>query len=191
MNIQALQGAKSFSVTEHKGPLSAQERQALEHNGKVDLVVQDGEQTVVLSGEKIDIQEYNQKMGQALPNYETDLFGVNRDLTPLQNMDVNHDGSLTEDETHYGMGEALSEGLDTAGKTISGMSEVGGLFGMAYGTKVHPSVGYAGGVVGMALGGLAGVVAAPFKAVGEAYNTQGKHKDVHTWGFTLNLQDIR
>lgn len=195
MNISPLQGAQSFQVKTVEGKLSPEQLKALEHNGKVDIVVEDAEhnQTHIISGEKIDLAEYNQRMGKADPNFKMGPY-YNADFKPLQNMDENDDGFLVEAETRHTAGAAWGQGLDVAGRTISGGTEVGAMYGMAYGSKVPfaPGAGMAVGTfVGGFLGGLAGVAAAPFKAVGHAVSNQGAQKNVQTWNLTENLKAVR
>ena len=191
MDIAKLQGAQSFSVTKLEKAPSKEELKALENNGKVDLVIAEGDQTYLLSGEAIDINEYNTRMGEALSTYEMGPW-FNPDLRPLQNMDSNDDNKLTESETRYSFGEAMSKGLDRAAQTIEGGTQVGGMYGMGYGYKLGGSTGMTvGGVTGRLFGGLAGFVSSPFTGGARAISTVGAQKDVQTWGFTRHLQDAR
>ncbi|MGE3727131.1 MAG: hypothetical protein AB7I41_16350 [Candidatus Sericytochromatia bacterium] len=195
MNVSHLQGAQSFQVKTVEGKLSPEQLKALENNGQVDIVVEDKEthQTHIISGEKIDLQEYNTRMGKADPNFKMGPY-YNADLKPLQNMDENKDGFLVEAETKHTAGAAWGQGLDVAGRTIGGGAEVGSMYGMAYGSKVPfaPRAGMAVGVVvGGFLGGAAGLLAAPFKGVGHAVSTQGSQKNVQTWNFTESLKAVR
>lgn len=195
MDVSQLRGAQSFQVKTYEGKLSQEQLKGLENNGKVDLVIEDqaNHQTHVLSGEKIDIQEYNQRMGKADPNFKMGPY-FNPDLKPLQNMDQNHDGFLVESETRHTAGDAWSKGLDKAGSTVAGGAEAGAMFGMAYGSRLPfvPGMGMAvGSVVGGFLGGAAGLCAAPFKAGQQVWQSSGSVKDVQTWNLTDNLKAIR
>ena len=191
MDVSKLQGAQSFNVQKLDKPPSAEELKALENNGKVDIVIQEGGETVILSGESIDINEYNTKMGEAVPSYEMGPY-YNPDLKPLKNMDTNNDGKLTEAETQMTLGEAFSEGLDRAGNTIGGGWEVGAYKGMGMGHQVAGHKGMvAGSYVGRVVGGLVGLVASPFTGSAETYKNWGAQKDVQTWNFTETLKDIR
>lgn len=195
MNISHLQGAQSFSVSSSQGRLNAEQLKALEHNGKADIVIYDkqADQTHVLSGEKIDINEYHQRMGKASPTYQDGPY-FNADLRPLQQMDADKDGFLTEAEAQYSLKESLSEGLDVAGDTVTGMAQIGGMYGMAYGSKLPlmPGVGMtAGTVVGSVLGTIGGVVAAPFRGAATAFSLHKTPESPQRWNLTDSLQDIR
>lgn len=192
MDISKLQGAQSFSTQKLDKPLSAEERKALEGNGKVDLVIQDGDETVLLSGENINLNEYNQKMGEAIPNWGMGPY-FNEDLRPLQNMDANDDGILTESETRWGAGEAASDGLDRMGDTITGGATIGAMKGMGYGYSLgSPALAKVGYALGGLFGGAVGLVSSPFTGGAKAIETYGERKTISTW--TINndvLRDVR
>lgn len=195
MNVSQLQGAQSFQVKTVEGKLNPEQLKALENNGQVDIVVEDKEthQTHIISGEKIDIQEYASRMGKADPDFKMGPY-YNADLKPLQNMDENKDGFLVESEARHTSGAAWGQGLDLAGRTVSGGSQVGAMYGMAYGSRVPfaPRAGMAVGmVVGGFLGGVAGLAVAPFKAAGHVASTQNAQKNVQTWNFTESLKAVR
>lgn len=193
MDISKLQGAQSFTVTKLDKAPGAEELKALEKNGKVEMIVQDGEQTVLISGEAIDINEYNTKMGEAIPTYKMGPYN-NADLKPLEVMDLqgNKDGKITEAETRYTLAEAGSKGLDRMGETVSGVSQIGGLYGMVPGVRAGSAMGTAAGYyAGSFLGGVVGFVASPFTGGWAAAKTVGTQKNVETWGFTNHLKDLR
>lgn len=192
MDVSKLQGAQSFQVRTVQGKLDAEQLKGLEHNGKVDIVIEDKEknQTHILSGEKIEINEYNQRMGSADPNFKMGAY-FNADLKPLKHMDRDSDGFLVESETRHTAGEAWGDGFEKAGTTISDGAELGSIYGTLYGSKV-PVLGSAiGGFVGGFVGGVAGLVSSPFKGVGHALSKQGSQIDVQTWNLTDNLKAIR
>jgi hypothetical protein len=196
MDVSALRGAQSFQVKTVDGRLKPEDLKALEHNGKADIVLHDEatHQTHILSGEKINLNEYHQRMGKANPAYGEGAF-FNADLRPLQQMDANKDGALTEAEAQYSLKEAASQGLNVAGKTVSGMFEIGALNGMVVGSKLPlpmQSVGIkAGVIVGGILGAVAGVVAAPIRGAAATAILYGKPETPQRWNLTDNLQDIR
>lgn len=138
-------------------------------NGKVELIVEDGQGVAVISGRKISLAELSQK-GNALANYALEL----------KKFDENGDNYIEEDELYTSWGERMGNaGMAIGGSTLAAAGTGAAIGGMG-GTAVMPVVGTVAGAGGVGLlGGAIGFVGSTLwegvktigYAAGDKYNS--------------------
>lgn len=117
-------------------------------NGKVELIVEDGDGVAVISGRKIDLSELSQH-GKALAQYALEL----------KKFDDNGDNCIEERELYTTWGDHLkSAGIAIGGSTLGGAGTGAAIGGMG-GTAVVPVIGTVAGAGALGLlGGAIGFV---------------------------------
>lgn len=117
-------------------------------NGKVELLLEDGDGVAVIQGRNISLAELSQK-GQALAEYALEL----------KKFDENGDNHINEDELYTSWGERGTDAAANIGMATVGGASTGAAIGGFGGTAVMPVVGTVAGAGGVGLlGGAIGLV---------------------------------